>query len=175
MKNLNKKGFTLVELLAVIVILGVIMLIAIPSVGTIIKNSKENSFASSGNMYISTAQNFIAGETDIVNGETYYMSIYELNNKKLDKSPIDSSRYITGYVTAAVDSNSNITYKAYICETAQNPGSVNNNTACDNNAYYAQLDAAGDRTQVKKGNGTEKLPDPPNSDNWKTTKWKKAS
>ena len=40
MKN-NKKGFTLVELLAVIVILGILLLVAVPSVSNIIKSSKQ--------------------------------------------------------------------------------------------------------------------------------------
>ena len=41
MKRLNKKGFTLVELLVVIVILGVIMSIAIPSITSSIERSKD--------------------------------------------------------------------------------------------------------------------------------------
>ena len=36
----NEKGLTLVELLAVIVILGVIAAIAVPSIGNIIENSR---------------------------------------------------------------------------------------------------------------------------------------
>ena len=44
MKRLNKKGFTLVELLAVIVILALIMAIAIYSISGILQSSRENTF-----------------------------------------------------------------------------------------------------------------------------------
>jgi len=44
MKLLNKKGMTLFELLAVIVILGIIAAIAFPTVNTLINNSKRNAF-----------------------------------------------------------------------------------------------------------------------------------
>lgn len=40
----NEKGLTLIELLAVIVILGIISAIAIPSIGNIIDNSKKDAF-----------------------------------------------------------------------------------------------------------------------------------
>lgn len=113
MKNLNKKGFTLVELLAVIVILGVIMLIAIPSVGTIIKNSRENSFVSSGKMYISTAQNYVAGE-NLGNGK-YCISVDTLTEGKVDKSPINPDNNIEGYVLIVIADNG-ITYKANISD-----------------------------------------------------------
>ena len=47
MRN-NKKGFTLVELLAVIVILAVVMLIGITSMGPIMANSRKSALKSDG-------------------------------------------------------------------------------------------------------------------------------
>src|SRR5690606_12695034 len=39
----NQKGLTLIELLAVIVILGIIAAIAVPSIGKLIDNTKDNA------------------------------------------------------------------------------------------------------------------------------------
>lgn len=41
--NKDEKGFTLVELLAVIVILGIIAAIAIPSIANVVENSKKDA------------------------------------------------------------------------------------------------------------------------------------
>lgn len=47
MRN-NKKGFTLVELLAVIVILAVVMLVGITSIGPLMANSRKSALRSDG-------------------------------------------------------------------------------------------------------------------------------
>ena len=39
-----KKGFTLIELICVIVLLGLIAMIAIPTINTAINNSKERAY-----------------------------------------------------------------------------------------------------------------------------------
>ena len=44
MKKINSKGFTLVELLAVIVIMGILMMVAIPAVTRTIENSRKDTF-----------------------------------------------------------------------------------------------------------------------------------
>ncbi len=48
----NNKGFTLVELLAVIVILAIILAIAIPGIGGIINTAKKGAFESDVKMII---------------------------------------------------------------------------------------------------------------------------
>lgn len=55
-KKLNQKGLTLVELLAVIVILGIIAAIAVPAIGNIITNSKVNALKADGQNILAAAQ-----------------------------------------------------------------------------------------------------------------------
>ncbi|MEK4442651.1 prepilin-type N-terminal cleavage/methylation domain-containing protein [Niallia sp. FSL K6-0077] len=56
----NEKGLTLIELLAVIVILGIIAAIAIPSIGAIIQKSKEDAVKSDAITVLNAAKNYVA-------------------------------------------------------------------------------------------------------------------
>ena len=56
MKKLNKKGFTLVELLAVIVVLAIIALIAGTSIVTLLRRSRANSLVDSMNIVVHNAE-----------------------------------------------------------------------------------------------------------------------
>lgn len=52
----NEKGLTLVELLAVLVILGIIGSIAVPTVGNIISDSRDKAIIADAQMMVSGAQ-----------------------------------------------------------------------------------------------------------------------
>lgn len=70
MKILNKKGFTLVELLAVIVILSIIAIIAYPIIGNTINNSKKKLQKEQYNRIKSAAKNWTTTNSiDDLNGE----------------------------------------------------------------------------------------------------------
>ena len=61
----NKKGFTLVELLAVIVILGVLLLVAVPSVTTIQTKAKQNAADDQALMVLKAIETCNMAETDV--------------------------------------------------------------------------------------------------------------
>ena len=125
MKNNNKKtkrGFTLVELLAVIVILGVLLLIAVPSVTELITKSKNNAFVTTAKLYINAAKLQVASESDQRNRIL-------INIENLEDEEIDTSKY-SGIILA----EKNITTGQYEYsiniidnDTKQMIGNINNN------------------------------------------------
>ena len=57
-----KKGFTLVELMAVIIILGIIALILVPKIGDIIEDSTIGSDEKAATMYVKNIENELAAK-----------------------------------------------------------------------------------------------------------------
>ena len=82
MKKLNNKGFTLVELLAVLVILVAIMSIAIPSISSSLERSKgkqEESkhkiLESAAELYVTDHRNSITKSSCVITLETLLKNI----------------------------------------------------------------------------------------------------
>ncbi|MCA1056323.1 prepilin-type N-terminal cleavage/methylation domain-containing protein [Rossellomorea aquimaris] len=66
----NDKGLTLVELLAVIVILGIIAAIAVPSIGNIIEKSRADAVKAEGVQVLNAAKLYMTAEGPIADGTT---------------------------------------------------------------------------------------------------------
>ena len=58
----NKKGFTLVELLAVIVVLGIVMGIAAVAITNVLDSTRKNAFVSNAKQYIEGAKSIVEAE-----------------------------------------------------------------------------------------------------------------
>ena len=82
----NKKGFTLVELLAVIVILAVIALIATPQVLGMIESARKGAAESSTLSYVDSVEKAIVSKTIMSSKDTNYDGKYTLIGNKLSKN-----------------------------------------------------------------------------------------
>ena len=109
MKKANKKGFTLVELLAVIVILGVLLMIAVPAIQNVIKKSKRNAFESQAKLIIENVETMLSASTNKP-AETCYIPTA---NVILERGSLNDNAK-KGYVTVTPDSNSATGYNVTI-------------------------------------------------------------
>ena len=107
----NKKGFTLVELLAVIVILGILLMIAVPAIQNVIEKSKKGATKRQAELFIDAAKKMA-----IINEPTDDIVVYNLQD--LD-SNIDSGRF-SGIVVAKKESNKNYVYYIYLKDKVNN-------------------------------------------------------
>lgn len=97
MKKLNKKGFTLVELLVVIVILVIIMSIAIPSITSSLDRSKAKQRDAKVKLIESAAEIYV----DRHNNDSSSPTIQKLYDERLItieqlKDPFNDENCITG-------------------------------------------------------------------------------
>lgn len=138
----NKKGFTLVELLAVIIILGVLLMIAVPAVQNVIKKTKNNATQKQAELFIDAAKKMA-----IIDEATSDMVIYKLSD--LD-SDVDKNRF-TGMVVALKENGS---YKYYIyLNDSVNKKTIGNNN--NNNGIFEF--ASEDKINEKVTDGVKKF------------------
>ena len=103
----KNKAFTLIELLAVIIILGILMIIAIPSVTTYISNSRKSA-------YVNTAKEIVSGTRNLVNegklemydsNTTYYIPVSCIKTENGSKTPYGEFETDGAYVGVTFDGN----------------------------------------------------------------------
>ena len=142
-----KRGFTLIELLAVLTVLSIIMLIAVPIVAGIIKNSKEKTREQSVELYGRAIENAIntyyvkyplENEVTLETLETEKLIDYKGTEVKCNIVRIEERDV---YLEDCKVGNKNVdaTYGKYIPETA---------TDQDYRGYYADVDGDGEADGV---------------------------
>lgn len=90
---MNKKGFTLTELIVVIVIIGLVLLIVIPVSSNIMQNNAEEK----GKFYVQTLENAVNTYCDMY--KTNNVTLKELTNEGLFKT--ESSNGVSIKLTGA--------------------------------------------------------------------------
>ena len=84
MKKLNKKGFTLVELLAVIVVLAVIMVLTLPTIMKSMNSARQSTFLLYASRMLDTAADKYQSDALLNGGKSCY-TIEQLNDGNTTK------------------------------------------------------------------------------------------
>ena len=109
MKN---RGFTLTEVLAAITILGIVLLIAVPSISKLRDTINRRAIKHDAEMFIALAKEYIETHPELYEEERFLLSDKPV---KLDLSKIDDSKfngdYTSGSITASNCSVIGLKYK----------------------------------------------------------------
>ncbi len=136
----KKKGFTLVELLAVIVILAVILIIAMPKISDVIKNSKEASLETTAKLIASQAEKKYT-ENQVLDGSGAI--------KCSDVAKINDADYESCNITFDSKGNAKVTIVGKgkfdgmaVCNANKNSATISSD--CSTNANYFSYEDVND-------------------------------
>ena len=130
-----KKGFTLVELLAVIAVLAIIALIAVPLIVSLIHESKRKAAILSGEQYIKAVNYKIAQEE--INGNPIPDGEYIIGEDEIEVDTKNGNNITGGYLIG----ESEVTW-AGLCVNKFSVGYFDGNAFIENGVNYCADDAS---------------------------------
>ena len=86
----NKKGFTLVETLAVIILLGVILGIAVPSINNVVARNRKSRFREATEMFVVLAKQKLETDTSIEYPQTKGKSMVVMTLDTIDITQLEN-------------------------------------------------------------------------------------
>ena len=117
-----KKGFTLVEIIAILIILAVISTIALPAVISAIEDSRQRAYDSQVNIIIESAKKWGVENTELLptGDSTYKLYLSKLVNEQYvanaENGKIRNPKNSKSYMEGCIYISFNETYNQYIYE-----------------------------------------------------------
>ena len=132
---MNRKGFTLTELLAVIAIIGIISLIAVPNIVNITDNVKRDNMLDDAKRFISLAKLEVNSNYEIRSKQEEVFSIISLNKSgdftmEIDNDDkkivdVDGGFYDNGSYVKYFQEDNTVKYCIYLKGSKRSIGSAN--------------------------------------------------
>ena len=94
----NNKGFTLVELLAVIVVLAIVMGLAVVGITAVLENTRKSAFAADAKSYLDGAHQLVRADeaNKLLGGNTTYAPSCSAGTNTTTYIPIDAIKLDSG-------------------------------------------------------------------------------
>ncbi len=138
MKNINNKGFTLVELLATMSILSVIMILAVPNVVGIVARNKNKTYIEDAKKLVSISKYKMKSDSSVKEilskNNPVCLSLQYLDaGKELNDAPNGGTYNNNSYVRIVKDSSGKYTYTVQLLETPSGTTTYSGIKAIDSN------------------------------------------
>ena len=134
----NKKGFTLVELLAALVILGLLMVVAAPNVLGILNKNKSEIYVEDAKKLVARAEYVMRGDTSITkpNGSNcVFFSLGYLDNAEFSDPPQGGEYFINKSFVKACKESGEYVYYVQLLECDKKEINDGSTKTCGNNGY----------------------------------------